>query len=639
MVIYSSVAAKVASTAYTLVPGWTTLEKIAKMHTFIESQYRGQNAPQVMISAKDSIIIIEGGWRDVGVVHDLLEKMMSPTPVDTNILSCSDITDNYLGNEGDESNIPSLIDIKKEIVGDYEEAGNKADIDPVSPVGLDNTQNKCDNKTETGNNSASAEQGEESQDAETIFLKDISEVKSEEQDDSELEEGDSTYDPDMDDETMGEDEGLVDSSQTTGDDQSYQILPDCTKSINVAFKNLTRNAKKGDNGKFPCLLCDIEITSLRKLKTHTRKVHLTKNFQCEVCSKKLSTKETLAQHVRQQHGIKCEYCHVFLSKKINITDHLKENHLGAYIKKLQKNSFASQLGEYCCPVCLLVSNNLDDLLHHFKELHSDATFDKQNPPGGFSCSLCEFSCKDKRGVRDHMRRLHLEKKHQCPICNKKYGLEKDLKAHVAQHTASFVCEHCGKSFTSKPGLTLHVQVQHENKTPWWYKNRETHLKLCGICGALLKNNHELKNHMNKHNNIRPYVCETCGMDFYNKANLRHHKQTHLTVNPHVCDICGKDFKRLGSLRIHKRIHSAERLYKCETCSKTFTQSSSLKRHERIHTGDKPYPCRLCQTAFSDYSILRRHMLGVHKNTDRSLVRRDLDNWEKDGCRMGRPPMT
>lgn len=252
----------------------------------------------------------------------------------------------------------------------------------------------------------------------------------------------------------------------------------------------------------------------------------------------------------------------------------------------------------------------------------------------FHCNTCEFKCKSRTSLDEHKQRLHGNRTFKCPICDKVYGVKRDLKKHIRRHTSQFkcekcnktykeqrnyrqhlktheddyippqfACEQCDKSFTTKYVLQSHVDQVHNGNVPEW---------LCNVCGKKFKQKHSLQEHHLIHTGERPFTCKICNKSFRHKGSLVNHELLHTDVRLYTCEVCGKDFKHRNSLRIHAVVHSKFRNFECPVCNKRFTQKQALNRHSRIHSGEKPFMCDLCGDRFNDNSILRRHMMGIHK---------------------------
>lgn len=89
----------------------------------------------------------------------------------------------------------------------------------------------------------------------------------------------------------------------------------------------------------------------------------------------------------------------------------------------------------------------------------------------------------------------------------------DLNRYVRDRR--FVCNYCGKCFTSSRSLETHVRV-HTGERPY----------SCAQCGKRFTQSGHLKTHQSVHTGERPFACEHCGKRFAGKQNLRIHQQKH-----------------------------------------------------------------------------------------------------------------
>ncbi|KAJ0066256.1 hypothetical protein NL108_004129 [Boleophthalmus pectinirostris] len=136
------------------------------------------------------------------------------------------------------------------------------------------------------------------------------------------------------------------------------------------------------------------------------------------------------------------------------------------------------------------------------------------------------------------------KKHQCSVCQKRFGTKWHLQRHIIIHPGEkpFSCSTCEKIFNRKTSLDKHEKL---------------HTK-------------------------KPFSCSTCKRSFTSKGFLALHVKGHLDEKTYSCLICEKSFSQKCDLNKHVRTHTGERPYRCSTCEKTFSYKCRLNVHVKTH---------------------------------------------------------
>ena len=191
------------------------------------------------------------------------------------------------------------------------------------------------------------------------------------------------------------------------------------------------------------------------------------------------------------------------------------------------------------------------------------------------CDICGKKQYSSASHEYHMKAVHgsySERKYTCdhPGCSKAYLHSYQLETHKAKHKGGFICDHCGKSITTKIMLSYHIKLVHK---------KESLNAKCSHCDEVFRDYTAKRNHLLKVHNIgKCYKCGVCQMKFIDKTKQRRHELTH-GQPAFECSHCGKRVSSQDILKAHIRLHTGE-LFGCPYCPWKGNTKDKLKRHKK-----------------------------------------------------------
>lgn len=140
---------------------------------------------------------------------------------------------------------------------------------------------------------------------------------------------------------------------------------------------------------------------------------------------------------------------------------------------------------------------------------------------GVCCEICGISFAKRSNKLRHIQTVHNRlKQFECDLCEAKFGLKADLGRHRYRihESRAFCCVTCGKSFTARDQLDLHIRITHEEDS-------------------------------------RPWECKKCRIRFGRKSSLTRHEQTVHQQTRFECKFCKKSYsQKFDAVRHERKVH-------------------------------------------------------------------------------------
>lgn len=168
------------------------------------------------------------------------------------------------------------------------------------------------------------------------------------------------------------------------------------------------------------------------------------------------------------------------------------------------------------------------------------------------CEECKLSFYRELAYIEHMNQHTDQRPVKCHMCDRHFFGHKRTRSHFrsAHLVSTFKCESCSYMAKTLSDLEKHRRGVHLNERI-----------MCNVCGKLLSAfAHNMKKHLETHNETRPYKCEYCDASFKTSASVARHRENIHFPESVMCSACGTVCKSKQKYKKHA--------YKCKKRLKT-----------------------------------------------------------------------
>ncbi|XP_063770207.1 zinc finger protein 462 isoform X1 [Pseudophryne corroboree] len=428
--------------------------------------------------------------------------------------------------------------------------------------------------------------------------------------------------------------------------------------------------------KYSCQFCSFVSAFRHNLDRHIQDHHGHHTpFRCKHCPFKSSYSSRLKTHIIKAHGgehaYKCSLCSVSTMTISQLKDHSLKVHgktlplpkLRTMIPNSPRAKQSSRIGKESGLDDSLYSEppDVQQQLNHYQSAalarsncnSSPTPLSVANSPSeqkdeaALNCEFCDFSSGYIQSIRRHYRDKHGGKKlFKCKDCTFYTCFKSAFTMHVeAGHSTTpkegpkdLRCPFCLYHTKYKHNMIDHIVLHREERVvPIEVCRSKLSKQLQGVvfrcdkCTFTCSSDESLQQHIEKHNELKPYKCQLC----YYETKQNEELESHLRNEHKVC----RNFELVGLVNLDQ----LEQLKDKTEPSSSDEEDIGVKPDDTVEFSgvkdipqEKRFPCEFCGRTFALNTEWERHVLRhgmtVGENRKENVENgKPLDNIEDTWC--------
>ncbi|XP_068781493.1 zinc finger protein 462-like isoform X4 [Struthio camelus] len=391
-------------------------------------------------------------------------------------------------------------------------------------------------------------------------------------------------------------------------------------------------------GGYHCSQCDRVLMSMQGLRSHERS-HLAlamftreDKYSCQYCSFVSAFRHNLDRHMQTHHGhhkpFRCKLCPFKSSYNSRLKTHILKAHADSSYS--EPPDVQQQLNHYQS-AALARNNNVSPVPL------SGSAAGVEKTEAILNCEFCEFSSGYIQSIRRHYRDKHGGKKlFKCKDCSFYTGFKSAFTMHVeAGHSAvpeegpkDLRCPLCLYHTKYKRNMIDHIVLHREERVVPIEVCRSKLSKYlqgvvfrCDKCTFTCSSDESLQQHIEKHNELKPYKCQLCYYETKHTEELDAHLRDEHKVSRNFELVGRVNLDQLEQMKGKTESSSSDEEEK-ELSPKTEERDSMMFPDSKAP--EKRFPCEFCGRSFTEGSEWERHVLrhGMALNESKRGIRED-----------------